>query len=398
MIGNRQLSFRQVCDLGDRLIVIDELGEGIFQINKEDMSTKLLAAVKETNNPRNLYQAVEYCQDEIFFFPVFMDAGVDIVVYHTENQYIEYLDLGELDHAVSGDYRPVKRIADSVLLFPTDLTRDLIRFRLDIQEIEIIESWKNVMKKITLDYTDPYAKLWDVKEIQGKLYHTIRGTNYIVEIDKKDFQVKCHTISADVKLYTKMDYDGEKLWIAAYENRGVVSWNPDTQKTEHYPVALPEENLSKNDNWIDHILCGKSFLWLIPRRDNKMIRMNYASGTCEYVDIFPDKFCLRKGNSEAFHMIRKDGNIADLYPYFSNIVIHLDLKNDELLERYEQILFPREWTEEDIIHYQQSHRYETDRLSAGVFLDSFLKNIDKDTGKEIKSNNGDKIWGHIKLL
>lgn len=383
----------RACDIGDSLIAIDEFGEGIFQINKEDMSSHLLATIENRGNLRNLYQAAERYHDEVFFFSQYMNQENNVIIYHLNDQRIEYLDLMSLSDTVSGDYRPIQKIGDSVWMFPTDLERELVRFQLDTRQIEVIPEWKHVVKDIKLEYTDSFSKLQSIIEIQDKLYHTIKKSKNIIEISKTDFQVKCHTLQIDVNLYSHMDFDGKKFWIAAGENQGVVSWNPVTYEVQCYPIML-----SSDDVWIDYIFCGTDYLWLVPKHDNKMIRMNYKTGKCQSIDIFPQKFCLRKGKTRAFGMVEKKGEIVDLYPFFSNIVIHLDLRKDELLEHYEQILLPQEWSEVDIANYQAQYQYETNRVSPNIFVNSFIENVNKVNANNSNCNqsNGENIWQQIK--
>lgn len=385
----------KACDLGDALIAIDEFGKGIFQVDKRNMSVRLLRIIDGLGNQRNVYQAAERCNNEIFFFPVIMDAGNDIVVYHLENQQVEYIDLKRINKDVFGDYRPVRRIENSVWLFPTEFTRELVRFQLDTRQIEVVAQWKNTMKNIVLDYADAYAKLRDVVEFQDVLYHVVYRTNYIIGIDKRSFNVKCYTIPADIKFTARMDCRDGKLWIAGWKCQGIVSWEPGTQKIRHYPVMLPEDNTLVNNNWIDHILCGEKYLWLIPRHDKKIIKMCYETGNCEYIDIFSQKFCLREGTQSAFGMIVRNGNTADLYPYFSNIIIHIDLQKDILLENYEYISLPQEWSEEDIINYQLHYEYETNRVSPNVYMNSLLQTMCWEKGEEKNGKAGNNIWKWI---
>lgn len=393
MMINRQLSFMKACDMGNSLIAVDELGKGIFQIDKRDMSSKLLAMIERVKNKPNIYQAAERYCDEVFFFPINMNQENNVIIYHLNDQSIEYLDLMDLNDTVSGDYRPIYKMENSVWMFPTDLNRDLIRFQLDTRQVEVIPEWKHAVKDIKLEYTDSYSKLQSIIEIQDKVYHTIKKSKYIVEINKTDFQVKLHTLQIDVNLYCHIDFDGEKLWIAAGENQGVVSWNPVTYEVQYYPIML-----TGNDIWIDYILCGTDYLWLVPKCDDKMIRMNYKTGEYEPIDIFSHKFCVRKGKKRAFGMVIRNGDIADLYPVYSNIVIHLDLKKDELLEHYEEILLPNEWSEADIVNYQAQYQYETNRVSPDVFVNSFIENITKVNAKigNCNQSNGENIWQQIK--
>ena len=96
-------------------------------------------------------------------------------------------------------------------------------------------------------------------------------------------------------------------------------------------------------------------------------------------------------------MIQKNNDIVDLYPFFGNLVIHLDLKQDRLLENYEQILLPTEWLESDIERYQLQHEFETDRVSFDTYIDFISQNDRQIKSKEDNSTIGDNIWRQIRM-
>lgn len=394
-MANRQLSFMTACDIGDSLITIDEFGIGMFRIDKNDMSSHLIAELEDRGKWPNRYRAAELCDNEIFFFPALISIEYKVIVYHLDSRKVEYLDLRSISDDIVGDYEPLYRLGNCIWMFPRELTRDLIRFQLDTRKITVIPQWKNAVKNINLDYTDPWAKTGDPVEVQNVLYQMIRGTNRMLEIDKKNCNVECHTIPVDAKLYIRMDYDGEKFWIAECNDKGVVSWDPVTQKAQRYSIVFPKEEKKQYD-WIGHILCGARYLWLIPQRDKTIIRMNYESGEYEYISIFPSKFQVRKGNNQVFGLIEKNGDIADLYPFFGNLIIHLDLKNDILLENYEQIMLPCEWSESDIYHYQMRHEYETERVPFDAYIDFLSQTVHQKKNKEGNGTIGEDIWRQIR--
>lgn len=389
---DKQLSFRAACDMGDNLIAIDEFGTGIFQINKSDMSTHLLAKVEGIGKRRNVYQAVEEYNGEVFFFPPELNISNSIIVYHIKSREIEYIDLQKVHKAVSGMYEPIYRLEDSVLLFPKELGENTLKFQLSTRKIEIISQWKEVTKSIVLDYKDSYVKLMDIIALQDTLYHTIKGTNFILGINKKNYSVKCYTVPTDKAFYTRMDYDGEKFWIAEWNNQGIISWNPATQETQYYLLPIPESVPQGNKWWIGYVICGTKYLWIVPQRYDKVIRMDYETGECKNIAIFPEKFSIREGNNLMFGMCLRNGDIVDLYPFYSNLVIHLDLKNDVLLEKYEKILMPAEWSEAEMADYQLCHEVETNRLSFNKYLDFLIQAAQNKKENMNNCSNGESIW------
>lgn len=392
---DKQLLFKAAYDMGDNLIAIDAFGTGIFQINKSDMSTHLLAKVDGIGRRRNVYQSVEQYNGEVFFFPSDLNMASLIIVYHLKDRYIEYIDLQKIHNAVSGRYEPIYRLEDSVLLFPTELERDVLRFRLDTRKIDVVPQWREVTKNIVLNYKDSFVKLADLVEFQDTLYHTVKGTNFIIGINKGNHSVKCYTVPTDRAFYTRLDYDGEKFWIAEWNNQGVISWNPITQKTQYYSLPIPE-NVLQGNKWINYILCGTKYLWIVPQRYGKIIKMSYETGKSEYIDIFPDEFRMREGNNVIFGMLIRNGDIVDLYPFFSNLVIHLDLKNDVLLEKYERIFLPVKWSEEELVDYQVCHEMETNRISSNEYLDFLLQSVKKRKENANNDSSGENIWKYIK--
>ena len=218
----------------------------------------------------------------------------------------------------------------------------------------------------------------------------------MIGIDKKNGKIECYTIPVDAKFYIRMNYAGGKFWIAECDNQGVVSWDPVTQETQKYSVMFPKEE-QKAYEWIETILCGAKYLWLIPLRDRTLIRMSYEKGECEYIDIFPQQFHVRIGNGNVFGLIQKNNDIVDLYPFYGNLVIHLDLKQDRLLDNYEQILLPKEWLEADIERYQLQHEFETDRVPFDTYIDFISQNDRQTKSKKDNGTIGDNIWRQIRM-
>ncbi|MDE6386761.1 MAG: hypothetical protein K2L82_03005 [Lachnospiraceae bacterium] len=393
-MGNKQLSFMTACDIGDSLIAIDELGVGMFRIDKSDMSSHLIAELEDMGKRRNVYQASEQYNNEVFFFPVLISVDYRVIVYHLDSQSVEYLDLRSVSDSVFGNYEPLYRMGNYIWMFPHQLTENLLKFRLDTRQIEVVPQWRDAVKDIELGYADPWAKAGNLIEIQGALYHTIKGTNLIIKIDLNDCNVESYEIPTEAKFYIRMNYDGEKFWIVEDDNQGVISWNPIDQKVRRYPIMFPETE-QKHISWAESILCGKKYLWLIPQRDKLMIRMDYETGAYECIEIFPKKFCVRKGNNRVFGMILQNGVIADLYPLFGNLIVHLDLLRDKLLEDYEQILLPEEWSESDLERYQLCHEFETDRISFRAYTDMISNSEQHTNSVEECCSNGDNIWRQI---
>lgn len=385
-----------VCDIGDSLITIDELGRGIFQIDKRDMSTHFLTMIRNIKNRRNLYQCAELFNDAVFFFP-FSFVGTEIIVYHLTSRQVEYIALWEMNDLIQGEYRPAKRVDNLVWLFPIDFSRDAIIFHMDNYKVEINVSWKQFMHGIKLDYTDNFAKVSLLAEVKNSLYYVVNKTNYIVEIDKKSYKMKSHMLPMDIILSATIDYDGQNLWISELNNKGMVAWNPETNNMHYNPVIV-SDNKWQQGNWVRCVLCGKRYLWVIPRRDNRLLRMNYETGNCEFINIFPQEFYYSEKRSESlFYTIVKNGNVADIYPFIANMVLHLDLENDILLERHEQIFFPAEWSEQDILDYQlqKDNEYEPERIVPEAYMNFFFQNVPNSKEKKQGCNNGEHIWNQL---
>lgn len=398
-MADRQLIFLKACDLGDSLVAIDEIGSGMFRIDKRDMSVHLLDRIENMGMLRHVYRAVEQCDNKIFFFPAYQSLNSPLLVYHIDEQHTEYLSWGEISQNISVRYGEMQRVKDELWLFPEEFDKHLIKFNLKNRTTDIIPQWNKAVENIVISDTDTYIKVSNVIETQTALFHVIKETNNIIEINKENCHVNCHTVSTDKKFFIRMDYNGELFWITDSKNQGVISWNPITQETHYYPFDILSENLPKRDRWgkwVSHVLCGKKHLWIVPQRDGKLLKMSYETGRLEWVDIFPQKFHIREGNSSSIGMIIRDRKIADLYPHFSNLVIHLDLDEDLLLEEHEEILLPGEWSEEELVNYQVHYELETDRLPFEKYLISMMQDKD-DMDKESDTfNSGESIWHYIK--
>ena len=399
MIKSRQLSFMAACDLGNRLIAIDEWGSGIFQIDKKDMSSHFLAMLEKQKYYRKLYQGAELFNNTVFFFP-YPFAGREITVYHLLSQRVEYIDLQKMNSLIQGDYRPVQRVDNIVWLFPTDFSREVILFHLETRKVEMLTSWKTFMQEIELGYTDDWAKVGKMIEVENTLYYPVKGTNYIIEMDKSSYRMERHILPMDVKLHVSMDYDGQKLWIPELNCERMIAWNPKTDNINYYPLTSTSDELQKNG--INRVLCGTRYLWIIPNNANRLMRMDYETGNYVFIDIFPQEFNYSKEHAgNMFHTIIKNGNVADIYPFTANMVIHLDLENDILLEQHEQILLPKEWSDQDILDYQlqEDNECELERVSVRVSTEGcmnfFFQSIQDSKKKNQSCNNGKNIWHQV---
>lgn len=395
---NRQLQFKNACDIGTSLIVMDALGQGIFRIDKKDMSAHLLFVVEKQQEERNLCEEAAQYGSKIFFFP-YSFINTEVIVYDIKDNSIEYLVLSQKNKKIFGDYKPIQQIGNDVWLFPTDISRDAIKFHLDTQEIEIVVQWKETINRIVVknNSTDAFRKVGELIEIQNVLYQPVKGTNHILGINKESYKTKYYTLPINIELHTIMDYNGRELWLADANNHGVVSWEPFTGETKFYPISLKDSG-KKGVCWSMKLLCGKQYLWIIPHRDNKIIKLHYRTGEYDSIDIMPKKFSYdTKMTGSVFGMAKKNRNIADIYPFLSNLEIHIDLENDILLDRYEQIRLPEEWSDEDIIMYQlqNGNYYETNRVSPDIFMNYFIQNINNQRKTETACNNGDNIWKRV---
>ena len=398
-MADRQLIFMTACDIGDGLITIDEVGIGIFRIDKSDMTTHLLERLENMGTQRHVYRAIEQFGNEIFFFPAFLTLDIPILVYHMDSHYTEHLNLREINQNVGGRYGATYRAGDCIWLFPEELDKHLVRFYLDSRRIEIVPEWNEATKNIIVNDADTFVKVSNVIEIQDELYHAIKGTNFILQINKKNQQVVCHEIPTEKKFFIRLDYDGERFWIAESNNQGIISWNPTTQESQYYPISSSDESIPQRDmwgKWISHILCGKKYLWIVPQRDGKLLKMNYENGNFEWIEIFPHKFCVQKEKGSIIGMIKKNGNIANLYPHRSKLVIYLYFDNDVLLEKYEKILLPDEWTDVELTEYQRCHELETNRIAYNTYLDCLLQKAEADDRRMAACTNGENIWWNIK--
>lgn len=390
---NRQLPFMSICDIGDSLITIDEFGRGVFQINKSDMSSRLLTMIDNMETNRNWYQGAEQFGNEIFFFPEYFKR-TDIIVYHMDKQQVEYLALQEINNCVHGEYNSMIRVDDSVMLFSPDSSGDAIVFHMDTRKVEIITSWKETMQNIMLDSNSPYHGIGEPVDAGENLYQTLMGTNHIIEINKMSYQVKCHTLPINAQLFATLSYDGQRLWSTELNNKAIISWEPATGNLQYYtmPQTFAESDIS---NWTCKVLCGKQYLWLIPYRDNKIARMSYLTGEYEYIDIFPQEFDWRRyEGGRALDVVVIKDHIADIYPFTANMAIHIDLENDSLLEQHEYFSLPAEWSDQDVIDYQLQNEngYEQKRIPPEIYMDRFFQSISKEEEREKVGNIGEKIW------
>jgi len=396
---NRQLFFMTACDMEDGLIAIDALGQGVFQIDKQDMTSHLLTDLQKMNEQHHVYQATEQYHGEVFFFPRLLTPENPIPVYHVKDNCIEYFTLKGINSMLADRYERVCRVDDCVWMFPADFGKDLVKFHLDTRKIEIIPQWKKAMKNISFLNEDTFSCVSNVIEVDSVLYHVIKGTNYILSIDKEEGQIERYTLPINKKLFVQIDYDGESFWITDTNHQGIISWNLFTRETRYFPIILPEgENIKRDrwNKWISYILCGKKYLWIIPQKDNKLVKLSYETGQSECVYLFPQEFCLWPGNERMIGMIKKGEDIVDLYPFYSNLVIHLDLKNDVLLDKHEQILLPDEWSEAELINYQICNELETNRVPFGMYLDAMMQKGESEKEKR-NCSIGESIWNYIKI-
>lgn len=390
---DRQLVFSASCDIGDYLIIIDEIGKSLFEVEKKSGKSKCVYKLKDWRYGQVWYQRAEKYKDKIFFFP-FSINNAPIIVYNFIEHEVRYIDLIEKSNLVNGGYQLVQRIDDSIWIFPVLISTGLLIFHMDKEDVEAIGTWKPAMSKIELAYANDYSKVGSIVEAEGKLYQTIVETNMVIEITKRDYEINIYNLPVDVKFYRSMAYDGTNFWIPDIDNH-VVKWNPKQGMCNVFHIG--DERRRILDRNAKVILCGKKYVWLIPyQQDNRIIRMEYQTGQYRFIDIFPDYFIYNPvDDREMFGQMHKNGNIIDIYPFNGNLVLHLDLENDCLLEQYEIITLPEEWSDQDILEYELQSEHESRRINPSYYLNSFIETVTHDKKAKKTHLHGQTIWHYL---
>lgn len=385
---NRQLRFMAACDLEEKLLVVDEYGYGVFEVNKDTGKSELLLKLSQVNR-RLLYQAVEKYGNKIYFFPYNMEQ-FPIMIYELKNKKISYLDLYTLDKNVFGNYIPISRVGNVMWLFPVDIHNDLISFDLSNEKVKVIDTWKAAMKAVRLNYTNNFRKV-DGRLIVGEsVYLTIKQTNIIVEINCSTHEIRVHRLDEGVSLYGDCDYDGKNIWIID-SNGGVIEWNPNEGIISHTQCVETRNHQG--------IICGKEHIWLIPYlSDNRIVKMNYKSKELEMIELFPGKFEYESENTEdpMFGMIYRKESCVDLYSLNGNMVVHIDLGRDIILEKYEMITLPDDWSNEDIMEYEIKSSRESKRMNTSSFFDVLFAVDAMERKYQDKHSYGENIWKQIR--
>ena len=392
---DRQLVFTASCDMGDSLVVIDENAKCLFEVEKKSGKSKCLVELENWRYSQDVwYQCAEKYNDKIFFFPFTINQA-PIIVYQFIEQKVEYINLPEKSNLVNGSYQLVQRVDDTVWIFPVSLTTGLLVFHMNDDVVESITTWSPAMAKVQLGAVNDYSKVGTMVEAEGKLYQTIVGTNMVIEITKGNYEINIYTLPEEIEFYRSMDYDGHNFWIPDIQGN-IVEWNPQQGINNiFYIIDNTKTNRIRNAKTV---LCGKKYVWMLPyQQDNRIIQMEYRTGKYRVIDIFPDKFIYNPANySKVFGQMHKNGSIVDIYPFNGNLVIHIDLENDCLLEQYEIITLPEEWSDEYILKYELQSQRESDRISPSQYMDAFIETFQHE--KKIKGNhmNGQKIWEHLR--
>lgn len=388
---NRQLIFFASCDIGNSLVVIDEIGRYIFEVEKKSGISKCVVELKNLGSGRVLYQCAERYNDKIFFFP-FTINNAPIIVYHFMDQMVEYINLQEKSGIADVDYQLVQRVNDTVWIFPVSLEDDLLMFHMDSETIECISVWRSIDVKIQLDSSDNYSKVGTVVEVGGMIYQTIVKTNMVLEVAKQDYKANIYTLPEGIKLFRSMDYNGSSFWIPDMQDN-VIEWTPQQGVKNIFPIV--DEKKGGRNKWV--ILCGKKYLWLLPyQRASRIVQLEYETGIYHVLDIFQDHFIYNlESTKRMFGQMHKNGNIVDIYPFNGNLSIHIDLENDSLLNQYETIMLPKEWSDEYIIKNELQSEYELDRISLSYYLPIFLGNIQDKERITANLTYGKKIWASV---
>ena len=389
---NRQLKFLTACDIGEKLLAVDIDGYGIFEIEKASGKSKILVALQRNNQGRLIYQAVEKYKDKVFFFPNNFTLE-PVLVFDIKKNKERYINLFLKSKFFVGNYKPIYRVGDTVWLFPDDIHSELVVFDLINEEINIIASWKGAMKEIQINYVNSYRKVGNLLKVNESYYVTIIRTNIIVEISTNSYEIKLHRLSREISLFVSMDYDGENIWILDISN-GIIKWNYKRGMEERFQLFEKSELPRFKD-----ILCGKKYIWLIPYMQNKQIaKIDYNTKRMEIVEIFSNEFEYDTENcvDVMFGMIYRKEKVVDLYPMNGNLVIHIDLEKDILLQNHEVITLPEEWTNEDIIKYELNKSRESERMNTNDFFNVFINGNIVERVKEDNYTKGESIWDRLK--
>lgn len=364
------LSFESVCKTSDYVYAVPTATHGVFRVDINDGSgeMELIATLDNHKLKGTGIRSAEKCGDCIYFIPFTLKER-PIVVFSESDNTVRYINTDELGNSQLGEYRPIIRVGDDLWMFPTDIKRELIIFHMNTESMENVSEWRKALRCIKYCVDNNWQKVGNVNRIGDKLYHSLIYTSYIVSIDIKTKEVQVHELEGIDEFSAASDCHDDSIWFSLNRNCGLVQWSPDKgiENLIKEPFkALSIDEMKEYYSWFSILICGKEALWLVPVKDDRLIRISYQSKELEMVQLFPG--VMNKSDTNFLCLEKQDG-IAEVYQCRTNLSFKIDLDKDTILQDYVQYNLDNKWNNKFRIEYESINGiiYESDKMSVRDF-------------------------------
>ena len=287
---------------------------------KMDMDTKKIEFIadfdKDGTNLKKLYYRMFLHNDNLYLIPNRADS---IAIYHMKRKEMEYIPL-EFGEASDHIFYSAVQYENYIYVFPA---RGDAIVRLDLRD-NTVEYFSDCCQDIKKDGT--YLGLFGgAYQTANKYWITTPNVNCIIEFDLSNGLYQKHYLRESI--HGTSDITGDDKYLYVLNFAGEV-WQIDRETLEETLIwrYQGEHTIGAYNS----IVYANHNVWLMPARENKMLKIDVRKQNAVEEKEFPDIYTMYSGKD----MISKTGgylvhdNKIIIYPASSKTMLTYDIVND----------------------------------------------------------------------
>lgn len=349
---------------------------------------------------KELYHGIVLYKDKLFLIPW---RAKYIAVYHIKNGEKEYL-IPEYESTEGlPKFSEAVQYKQYLFLFPARVSA-IVRLDMETGEMEYFNECCRELEQIT----DRYAMFLSGTCEGDKAWVASRKSNCLIEFDMKQKESKKYFLGCSENELVDIISTGEQFYVLNKAGE-VISWKSNTN--ENYVVwKYAGEN---KETPFFRMVWIKNYLWLLPGRENKIIKISVDSYQAEEFYLPAEYTVWNDKKKKVIDYILKDGRIV-ICPVNSNMILTIDCSANTVSGQ--QMLLDGRDSCNGLTEYRTHHpeydeksiysflykedicplEYFVNRIIAGKGMHEFERRRNfRNMQTNVDGSCGEKIWKYV---
>ena len=345
------LSTSVVCEADGAAYIVDNRGGNpcIFRYSIENGTTEFVARVERMDPfaPKMTFVTAVYYKGKIYFVPKFLHGISYIFIYEVKTKQIRYQEIKDKSFAPFCGYESMHRIENTLWLFPADIRNDVSVLSLDTMELSHVGTWSEAARGVQ-EKLGRQVKSGDAILKDGVIYTPLADSDAIMAMSLQDGTIHVYWLGHDARLTFPIVYDGTAFWIARRRNEGLLRWTPQGGVTAEIDISNYTNNQSeKYHGWFQKMYCADGMLWLLPKNDQVLLRINADTGEMTRIP-----FGTGGGKSDLanrqYWVVEANGTLH-IYPFYGSWWVEVVLHRDGIFKPPKWLPMPKEWEDSQAV-------------------------------------------------